>query len=164
MKHANFGFLMRTATALGISEVIVVGKRQYDIGGACGMSKAIPKRHFHTLDLACQYVQADGLSICGIEIIEDAIPVQTQPFTGSTAFMVGNEGTGLSQQQMAWCDYFIYDPHFGADQCLNVNVATGIVLHHFSIWAGLSQSPISGNKFIPQPIQHPQMQMEKPES
>ena len=32
-----------------------------------------------------------GCAILGLEITDDAKPVQSQPFQGNTAFMVGNE-------------------------------------------------------------------------
>lgn len=32
-----------------------------------------------------------GFAILGVEITDDAKPVQSQPFQGNTAFMVGNE-------------------------------------------------------------------------
>jgi tRNA G18 (ribose-2'-O)-methylase SpoU len=38
--------------------------------------------------------------IIGIEIDDSAVPVQTQPFKGNTAFMLGNEGQGLTDRQV----------------------------------------------------------------
>ena len=137
MKHANFGFLLRTAAAFGVSETIVVGKRAFDVGGACGMKRMTLKRHFHKLPDAINYLREQNVSICGVEVVDDAIPIQTHPFTQSTAFMVGNEGSGLSSSQIACCDFFVYVPQHGAAECINVNVAAGIVLHHFAMWAAL---------------------------
>ncbi|KAL5678211.1 hypothetical protein ACJX0J_014342, partial [Zea mays] len=39
-----------------------------------------------------------GCDICGVEITDDAQPVTAHPFRRSTAFLFGNEGTGLSQK------------------------------------------------------------------
>jgi len=36
------------------------------------------------------------IEIIGIEIIEGAKPIQSQPFKGETLFMLGNEGSGLN--------------------------------------------------------------------
>lgn len=59
---------------------------------------------------------------------------------GPTAFMLGNEGQGLSPRQMALCDSFVYIPQYGAGTAsLNVAVACSIVLHHFALWAGARQ-------------------------
>lgn len=57
---------------------------------------------------------------------------------GPAAFMLGNEGQGLSPKQMALCDRFVYIPQYGVGTAsLNVAVAASIVLHHFSVWAGV---------------------------
>ena len=152
MKHANFGFLIRTANAFGVTEIIIVGKRAYDVGGACGTSPTTPKRHFFTLGQACEYLRNKGCSICGVEITENAVRVDRQPFQGSTAFMVGNEASGLTQEQTSHCDQFVYVPQFGTAASLNVNVAAGIALHHFALWANFSENGRRGHKFLPSPI------------
>ena len=73
----------------------------------------------------------------GIEIVDGARPVQSFPFRGSTAFMLGNEGQGLNEKQLAACDSFLYIPQYGPGTAsLNVAVAASIVLHSFATWAG----------------------------
>lgn len=83
-----------------------------------------------------------------MEITDTAQAVQGHPFTTDTAFMMGNEGTGLSPKQLALCDSFVYIPQHGRGTAsLNVNVATAIVLHHFAIWAQVPEAPRSGFKY-----------------
>lgn len=95
---------------------------------------------------------ARGARLCGVEITDAAMPVQSHPFEGPTAFMLGNEGVGMSPAQIAACDFFVYIPqHSSATASLNVAVAGAIVLHHFAIWAGLQEQPRSGEKFITRP-------------
>jgi hypothetical protein len=77
-----------------------------------------------------------GARILGIEIAPTAVSVATLPFSGPTAFILGNEGSGLSPAQCAVCDGFVYIPQHGPGTAsLNVAVAAGIVLHRFSEWA-----------------------------
>src|SRR6187401_3143363 len=149
MKHANFGYLIRTANAFGVSELIIVGKRAFDIGGACGTSHATRKRHFFTLGQACEYLRTKECFICGVEIADDALRVDRQPFQGSTAFMVGNEASGLTKEQISYCDHFVYVPQFGTGASLNVNVAAGIALHHFALWADFEENDRRAHKFLP---------------
>lgn len=71
------------------------------------------------------------------------------PFKRSTAFLLGNEGTGLSTKELEICDFFVYIPQYGCGTAsLNVTVAASIVLHHFSVWAGFPERTREGNKFI----------------
>jgi len=39
--------------------------------------------------------------------------VPGHPFRGSTAFLMGNEGHGLTDAQIAVCDHFVYIPQVG---------------------------------------------------
>lgn len=148
-KKANIGNLLRTANAFAVSEVLVVGKRNFHEFGAFGTSRTLRKRHFYSLDDGCRHLRERNCLILGVEITETATPVTETPFRQDTAFMVGNEGEGLTEQQLARCDGFIYVPQYGTAASLNVNVATAIVLHHFAVWAGFPESQRSGSKFLP---------------
>ncbi|OAY63306.1 23S rRNA (guanosine-2'-O-)-methyltransferase RlmB [Ananas comosus] len=87
--------------------------------------------------------------ICGVEIVDGAMPVTDHPFRKSTAFLLGNEGTGLSERECEICDFFVYIPQYGGGTAsLNVTVAASIVLHHFGVWAGFPERVREGNKFV----------------
>ena len=60
---------------------------------------------------------------------------------------MGNEGEGLSGEQIKVCDRLVYIKQFGAGASLNVNVAAGIAFHHFSLWSGLQEGKIEAHKF-----------------
>lgn len=73
------------------------------------------------------------MELIGIEIDPSAQSINDSPFRGPTAFMLGNEGIGMSDKQMATCDRFVYIPQHGAGTAsLNVAVAASIVMHRFS--------------------------------
>lgn len=148
MKPRNVGYLLRTAAACGVSEVIVVGRRNMYSDRTRGTAQQLPRRHFFKLPQAFEYLRSIGTTICGVEIADTAEPVQTHPFRGPTAFFFGNEITGLTPEQQAMCDHLVYIPQFGAAHSLNVNVSAGIVLHHFAVWAGMQESARAGNKFL----------------
>ena len=146
-KQVNFGNLIRTANAFG-AHPICVGKKNYSRCGATGGTRLTKVQHFYTLHEACRFVRDKGCRILGVEIAPAARSVVEQPFTGSTAFIMGNEGEGLSKKQIRMCDQLVYIPQHGTAVSLNVNVAAGIVLHHFAAWAGFEQTEIQDNKFV----------------
>lgn len=148
-KPNNLGMLLRTASALGVYEILIVGRRNYGLLGVPPKTSLRRRRHFHHLNEALEYLRSQNVAICGVEILPCAIPVEQQPFHQSTAFMIGNEQAGLTQSQIDCCDFFVYVPQFGSVACLNVNVATGIVLHHFASWANYEEGNRSGGKFVP---------------
>ncbi|KAL2458585.1 tRNA/rRNA methyltransferase (SpoU) family protein [Forsythia ovata] len=148
-KRHNVGTLARSATAFGVSEMILVGRRDFNAFGSHGSTSHLSFRHFHSLSLARSFLKERDCDICGVEITDNAVAVNEHPFRKSTAFLLGNEGTGLSAKECEICDFFVYIPQFGGGTAsLNVTVAASIILHHFGVWAGFSERTREGNKFL----------------
>ncbi|KAJ9700165.1 hypothetical protein PVL29_005812 [Vitis rotundifolia] len=148
-KRHNVGTLARSASALGVSELILVGRRDFNSFGSHGSSSHLRFRHFHSLLDARHFLKEKDCDICGVEITDNAVAVNQHPFKRSTAFLLGNEGTGLSVKECEICDFFVYIPQYGGGTAsLNVTVAASIVLHHFGVWAGFSERIRDGNKFV----------------
>ena len=139
-KKHNLGNLVRSAVAFGVKETVVVGYHKFNVFGAKGSDKYMTYHRVDKLSEAREYLKGKGVRICGIEIMKDSKPIQSHPFSGPTAFILGNEGTGLNENQKAICDDFVYIPHYGnGTASLNVTVAASIVLHHFGSWAGYTE-------------------------
>jgi tRNA G18 (ribose-2'-O)-methylase SpoU len=72
------------------------------------------------------------IPIIGIEIDPTSISLEHYPFSTSTAFMMGNEGQGMTKKQMAHCDGFVrINQYGGGTASLNVSVAVAVVLQRF---------------------------------
>lgn len=148
-KKHNIGMLLRSATAFGVRQMVVVGRRDISTFGNHGTADYVDLKHFYHMKDARAYLKERGCTICGVEIVEGAQAVQSHPFTGHTAFLLGNEGSGLSQQELDFCDRFVYIPQYGAGTAsLNVVVAASIILHHFATWANFEERLSSGGKFL----------------
>ncbi|KAG8373012.1 hypothetical protein BUALT_Bualt12G0126700 [Buddleja alternifolia] len=131
-KRHNVGTLARSATAFGVAEIILVGRRDFNAFGSHGSTSHLKFRHFHSLSLARSFLKEKDCDICGVEITDNAMAVNEHPFRKSTAFLLGNEGTGLSAKECEICDFFVYIPQYGGGTAsLNVTVAASIVLHHY---------------------------------
>ncbi|KAL9410433.1 hypothetical protein AB3S75_044236 [Citrus x aurantiifolia] len=148
-KRHNVGTLARSATAFGVSEMILVGRRDFNAFGSHGSTSHVNFRHFHSLSDARVFLKSKDCDICGVEITDNAVDVTQHPFKKSTAFLLGNEGIGLSAKECEICDFFVYIPQYGGGTAsLNVTVAASIVLHHFGVWAGFSERMRDGNKYV----------------
>jgi tRNA G18 (ribose-2'-O)-methylase SpoU len=148
-KKKNFGDILRSAAAFGVTEVFVVGAKKLATFGNQGTQRFCKFRHFDTLEQAKAELKSRGIALVGIEITDASVPVHTHPFAGPTCFMSGNEGTGMNQQQLDACDSFVFIPQYsGATASLNVATATGIVFHHFALWAGMQEQRREGHKFV----------------
>ena len=131
------------------SEVVLTGSAHYNVFGSQGSDAFVRFRHLPTLEDAVAYLRRErGCEVVGVEIVEGAERVQDAPFRGSTAFMLGNEGAGLTEKQIGLCDRFVYIPQYGEGTAsLNVTTAAAIALHHFGAWAGYREARRSGHKF-----------------
>ncbi len=149
-KAPNVKSLLRIAAAFGCQKVFVAGQRKFNFDHnsdesdipSClkelmndGLLEVIK---FDKIEECIEHIHSLGIKVVGVEIHESAIDLDdcADCFEGDTAFMMGNEGTGMNQKQMSLCDEFIKIKQYGGGTAsLNVSVAAGIVLHRFHHWA-----------------------------
>ena len=145
----NIGSILRTASALGVEEILFVGsKKSCQFFGAQGSQRRMKVTFFHHLPPAVAYLRSLGCLLCGVEITSAAKNLRTNPFYGPTCFILGNEGAGLSGQDRSVCDYFVYVPQCGDGiASLNVATAAGMVMYQFGSWAGYGEEARMGEKF-----------------
>lgn len=145
-KDRNIGTLLRTAVAFNV-QVLVCGANERGVAtfGAKGTERHAHVRRFPGrggLVAAAAWLRARGVRLLGLEIADGALPVTARPFSGATAIMPGNEALGLSPQQKALCDGFLYVPQYGnGTASLNVAAATAIALHEAATWRGAPEAP-----------------------
>ncbi|HEV8292704.1 MAG TPA: TrmH family RNA methyltransferase, partial [Tepidisphaeraceae bacterium] len=66
---------------------------------------------------------------------EKALPLGGAKRSRKMGFLFGNEAQGLSKEQIAACDRQVTIPMKLGTDSLNVSVAAGIVLYHFTQYA-----------------------------
>ena len=108
----------------------------------------MPTRFFDSLSQVRDYCDTSNIKICGIEILPESRPIHEQPFLGDTLFLLGNEGSGLNENQIKICDHFVYIPQYtDKTGSLNVAIAGSIIFHHFAMWAKYKESSREGQKY-----------------
>ena len=145
-KQNNIINLCITAGAFDYA-VIIVGKAHKNVEDEGYLLRVIEEHQLKvqrvkSLDVIRSQLEKVNLKLYGIEIMKTAKSVQN-PETiknmvhdGSRGFalMPGNEGCGLNVSQKRACHGFLYIPHYGdGTASLNVNVATGVVMHRLSL-------------------------------
>ena len=150
-KKHNIGTMARCCTAFGVKSLVLIGSRQFNTFGSHGADGHVHFEHFDSLEEAREKLKGERgcTQILGVEIVDDARAIESHPFTGNTAFIMGNEGHGMTEAQKAICDGFVYIPQYGPGTAsLNVSVAASIVMHHFALWAGYEERSREGEKFM----------------
>jgi tRNA G18 (ribose-2'-O)-methylase SpoU len=134
----NVGAVFRTADALKVQEVLLLGKtpspeenpemRKTALGGDESMVWTQGDLAYERL-LA---LKSEGYSVYGVEQTTGSVALQQwnpKP-AEKTLLIFGNEVSGVSDALLALCDGCIEIPQFGTKHSFNISVSVGIVLWH----------------------------------
>ncbi|CAH0490412.1 unnamed protein product [Peronospora farinosa] len=139
-KMKNIKNMLLSASAFGVKEVFVVGQKKFNLQEQEPFVTLLNCRitRVATLKDCRKYCIERNICIIGVEIMQNAKSIADQPFHGDSAFIMGNEGSGMNAAQVAICDDFVYIPQYGGGTAsLNVTVAASIILQSFALWAKL---------------------------
>jgi 23S rRNA (guanosine2251-2'-O)-methyltransferase len=135
----NVGAIFRTADAVGIDSIVLIGitpapidrfgRARPDIAkAALGAEKMIPWRQVATITEAIEPLRAEGFQIIALEQSENSADYKKVQPAEKVAIIVGNEVDGVSAEALALSDVVAEIPMAGDKESLNVSVATGVAL------------------------------------
>ncbi len=130
----NVGSILRTASAVGVTGVIIPEDR------ACGITPAVARAsaggaeyvkvaHVVNLVRAMQALKDAGVWFTGLDWGEDAKTYTDIDYRGRAGLVVGAEGDGISRLVRENCDFIAELPMPGGFESLNAGVATAITLY-----------------------------------
>ena len=130
---SNVGAFFRTADAFRIGELFLCGitacpPHREIHKTALGADETVKWLYFETTEAACQKLKEEGYRIFAVEQVEGSIPLQHFEFEPHTAFILGNEVEGVSEEALPYCDGAIELPQAGTKHSINVSVCAGIVM------------------------------------
>jgi tRNA G18 (ribose-2'-O)-methylase SpoU len=150
----NLGAIVRLSAAFG-ADALLLGPHCCDpyarrvLRVSMGSAFFLPIVESQNLPADLQALsQTHGVTLYATRLDPQAIPLdQVQPVVRS-AIVLGNEHAGLDDATAALCQHQLVIPMRGAADSLNVSVAAGIVLYHFSRQMPLQeQSPTTSPPF-----------------
>lgn len=130
---SNVGAFFRTADAFRIEELFLCGitacpPHREIHKTALGADETVKWRYFDTTEAACRQLKAQGFKIFAVEQVEGSVPLQDFAFDSHTAYILGNEVEGVSEEALPYCDGAIELPQAGTKHSINVSVCAGIVM------------------------------------
>ena len=130
---SNVGAFFRTADAFRIEELFLCGitacpPHREIHKTALGADETVKWRYFDTTEAACQQLKAEGYRIFAVEQVEGSMPLQDFAFESHTAYILGNEVEGVSEEALPYCDGALELPQAGTKHSINVSVCAGIVM------------------------------------
>jgi TrmH family RNA methyltransferase len=129
----NIGTMIRTAEAAGL-DAVIFGEGTGDLYNP-KVIRSAQGSHFHlkfasgSLPEWIERFQSHDIPVYGTSL-RRAVPYQEVPPAKAFALIVGNEGTGVSQEVLDLADTNLFIPIYGKSESLNVAVAAGILMYH----------------------------------
>jgi 23S rRNA (guanosine2251-2'-O)-methyltransferase len=135
----NVGAIFRTADAVGINKIFLVGctprptdqygRIQKDIAkSALGAETWIPWEYKEKLLPLVNKLKKDGFEVVALEQDKNSIDYRKYKKPKKLAFILGPEVTGIDKKILKICDKIVEIPMHGKKESLNVSVACGIAL------------------------------------
>jgi tRNA G18 (ribose-2'-O)-methylase SpoU len=128
--------MFRTADSFGISKLILSGytpvpPRPEISKTALGADEFVDWVAFKTVDEAYEMIRKHNYRLVGLEQTTSSIPIQEFTIDHRPVCLVlGNEISGIDEQQLPLLEIEIEIPQYGRKHSLNVSVAAGIALFH----------------------------------
>lgn len=131
-KTHNLAAVVRTADAIGVSDVHAVWKneRMRVSGGSAAGSQNWVDVHNHTsTEDAIAELKKQNMQVLVTNLSDTAIDFREVDYTKPTAIILGQEKFGASEKALELADQDIVIPMVGMVQSLNVSVANAVVLY-----------------------------------
>ncbi|GAB3621598.1 RNA methyltransferase [Glutamicibacter sp. PS] len=125
----NIGTVVRTANAFLAKEVHIIGRRRWNRRGAMVTDRYQHVRHHATVEEFVTWAKGEGLSIIGVDIFPDSVPLETYELPRNCVLVFGQEGPGLSQEVHEAAEATLSIEQFGSTRSINAASAAGIAMH-----------------------------------
>lgn len=129
----NFGAILRSADVMAADAVFIGEKNQVDVTSLVARTSVGAVNHIRIVKTDDLTSLITRLRDAGIHTVATgqhaAVPCYDYDWTGPSALIIGNEGTGVSDNLLALSDQQITIPQAGHVDSLNAAVAAGILLY-----------------------------------
>lgn len=128
----NLSAIIRSCDAVGMMEVHLVHNQEEDVyfisKVTAGAQRWLKQIHHADIVTGINHLKERGFTIYATHLGDRSSDYRTMDYSKPSAFVVGSEKKGVSQEALDHADYHITIPMMGMTQSLNVAVATGIIL------------------------------------
>jgi TrmH family RNA methyltransferase len=130
---ANLGAVLRTAEALGVGGVILVGSccdiySPKVLRASMGAVYRLPFYFSDSMKQAADFLNAKGFTTLAAVPDDRAMRITDIRFENPTVIAVGNEGNGLTQEAMEVCTHRVTIPMLGRAESLNASASAAILM------------------------------------
>lgn len=130
----NFGTLLRSSEAAGVTAVVMLDRRQVEVTPAVANASAGAVEHLtvclaNNLPRAIEMLQEAGVWVYALQKESGAANYSDADLKGALGLVVGSEGKGVGRLVRERCDGALQIPMVGKIESLNAAVAGSIMLY-----------------------------------
>jgi len=128
----NFGSLIRSAEACGVSGIIISKRRSVQVTAtvfkaSAGAIEHVPIIRVSNLVRAVERLKERGFWIFGADALAEKLYFEAD-LTGKSCIVLGGEDKGIARLLLEKCDFLVKIPMFGKVNSLNVAIAGAILV------------------------------------
>lgn len=128
----NVGAIIRTASAFGVSGIIMGKHNQAQINGtvyktSAGTADKIPLIRVANLNDAIRKLKENKFWVVGLDG-NSPKSIWQEKFDSPTAFVIGAEGKGIRSETSKLCDFLLSIPMTSGVESLNASVSTALAI------------------------------------
>ncbi len=137
----NVGAIFRSADGAGVSKIFLTGytpapsdrfgrENKEILKTSLGATHTVQYEVIADIQTLITRLAGEGVMLVAVEQTPDAIPYTAYTPQGDTAFIFGNEVTGVEPEVLTDVSVRIQIPMSGEKESLNVSVCAGVILFH----------------------------------
>lgn len=132
----NMGAIIRSAAAFGLAGVLIPEHNQAPVTGvvvksSAGMAFRVPLVAIGNVNHALDVLKKKGFWTYGLSM-DGKTAAADDAFDRPSAFVVGNEGSGIREKTLAACDIKLRIPMHPRTESLNAAVSAAVVFYEWS--------------------------------
>lgn len=128
----NIGSLIRLTDTFALEQIFVCGVQSISerklSKASRNLSKWVKVVHCDKSPDVISSLKEQGYKIVAVELCTDSHDYRAHSYDKKTAFILGNEKSGVSEQALSYCDSKIHIPMLGMGNSMNVSSAAAIVV------------------------------------
>ncbi|QKE85939.1 rRNA methyltransferase [Arthrobacter sp. NEB 688] len=145
----NIGSVVRTANATNVAAFHVVGKRRWNRRGAMVTDRYQHEVHHPDAAALAAWAATAGeggapLPLVGVDNVPGSVPLETYDLPRACVLVLGQEGSGLTQEMQQVCDVVLHIAQFGSTRSVNAGAAAAVAMHAWVRRHVFDQHPTPG--------------------
>ena len=125
----NIGSVVRTANAFLAQEVHIVGRRRWNRRGAMVTERYQHVRHHPDVAAFAFWAKDAGLPVLGVDNVPGSVAIESYDLPEACVLLFGQEGPGLSEEAVSFCDAVLSIAQFGSTRSINAGAAAAVAMH-----------------------------------